>query len=666
MFRLNSFRARVISWGALMGSVVLILMLSINLSSIEEQINHHIEKRIEYTRNAYQTALVAPLAEQDYVTLRDIIDIWRKSGDISYLAIMGANGSRMVSTGLTGNESLPALGRADSAYHVSFDVIQAGTLYGSVQYGLLIDYLSATREKLILYNIVAALLGICLSSILLVIFSRHVVKPLVNLSSAAEHITSGNYDVPLQNTGVSELDSLLKHFRAMALTVSSKISMLEWQAQHDALTSAFNRRAFEQRASELLDDPTVANVTMLYIDLDQFKAINDNCGHSAGDILLTRVAHLLESRLSNTFVARIGGDEFGAVMPLGNEQDIQKMAQAIIEDIAKIQFDWEGQSYRVGASIGVASSSSLGTRSLRELMIAADTACFGAKDLGRNRIQIYHPNDDYFRQRREELHSVAQLDSMLAQNRFALHYQRFSPLAGDRPSHAEILLRVRNAEGGFDIPVKFISAAERYNLMPRIDHWVIESACQQIAQWEKEKREIGIECFSINISGASLSDERFPDFVLDQIHSSSVSPKKLCFEITESCAIANHKLALHFIESVRQAGATVALDDFGSGLSSFGYLKRFQADFLKIDGTFISNIDTDSANFATVKAIVTLARAHGLRTVAEFVHSNSILQVIREIGVDYAQGFHCHAPEPLDTLSHGTRVSMPRRESINL
>ncbi|MDR2207859.1 MAG: EAL domain-containing protein [Azoarcus sp.] len=640
----------MISWGALIAAVVLISMLSINLRSIEEQIDHQIETRIEYTRNVYQTALSTLLVESDHATLHNIIKTWRESGDISYLVIMDANGNRMASTGLTDDASLPLPGKADSVYHVRFDVIRSGHHFGSVQYGMLIDDPGTTRDKLILYNIVAALTGIGLASILLILFSHYVVKPLINLSNAAEHITSGDYDVQLENTGVSELDSLVKHFRAMALTVSSKISMLEWQARHDALTSVFNRRAFEQHISELLDNPEVTDVTMLYIDLDQFKAINDNCGHSAGDILLTRVAHLLESRLNNAFVARIGGDEFGAIMTLSNDQDIQKMARLIIEGISNIHFEWEGQSYHVGASVGVASSRSLETRSIKELMIAADTACFGAKELGRNRIQIYHPNDDYFRQRREELHSVAQLDNMLAQNRFALHFQRFSPLAGDRPSHAEILLRVRNTEGGFDVPMKYINAAERYNLMPRIDHWVIESACRQIAQWEKDKFETGIECFSINVSGASLSDEHFPDFVLNQIQFCNISPKKLCFEITESSAIANLKPALHFIESVRRAGATVALDDFGSGLSSFGYLKRFQADLLKIDGMFISNIDTDSANFATVKAIVTLARAHGLRTVAEFVHNNSILQVIREIGVDYAQGFHCHAPEPLDTL----------------
>ncbi|MCL2644648.1 MAG: EAL domain-containing protein, partial [Betaproteobacteria bacterium] len=585
----------MISWGALMGAVVLILMLSINLHSIEEQINYQIEARIDYTRNAYQTALVTLLTKQDYATLHDITGTWKQSGNISYLVVIDVDGNRIASEGLRSNEPLPVPGRENSVYHISFDVTYAGRNYGSVQYGLLTDYLSATRENLILYNTVAVLVGISLSCILLLVFSSHVVKPLINLSNAAEHIASGNYDVQLENTGISELDSLLKHFKAMSLTVSSKISMLEWQAQHDALTNVYNRRAFEKHASELLDDPMIVDVAMLYIDLDQFKAINDNCGHSAGDILLTRIAHLLESRLRHAFVARIGGDEFGAIISLNNEQNIQEIARAVIKDISNVHFDWEGQRYRVGASIGVASTSSLGTRSLKELMIAADTACFGAKELGRNRIQVYHPNDDYFRQRREELRSVAQLDSMLAQNRFALHYQRFSPLAGDRPTHAEILLRVRNTDGGFDVPVKFILAAERYNLMTRIDHWVIESACHQIAQWEKEKQEIGIECFSINVSGASLSDEHFPDFVLNQIHSSSISPKKLCFEITESSAIANLKPALHFIESVRRAGATVALDDFGSGLSSFGYLKRFQADYLKIDGAFISNIDTDSA-----------------------------------------------------------------------
>ncbi|MDR1854906.1 MAG: EAL domain-containing protein [Azoarcus sp.] len=651
MANLNSFRARVVGGGALMGAAVLVMMLAINLHSVSEQIERQIETRIESTTAAYQTVLVAPLAEQNYATLHDILDIWEKTGDLTYLVVMDSNGQRLAEAGLSHNTALPEPGSDGATRHVRFEVTYLGQHYGTVQYGLSTDYLSIARDKLILYNVGAALAAICLSCVLLMIFSRHVVKPLLRLGRAAERITSGDYDVQLKDTGVAELDRLTQHFSTMALTVSSKMAMLEWQAQHDALTDAYNRRAFEKRTVELLEDPMVVDVAMLYIDLDQFKAINDSCGHNAGDILLTRVAHLLESHLAGAFVARIGGDEFGAVVTHNDEQATLDLAQGIIDDIAQIHFEWEGQTYRVGASIGVASSCALGSRSFKDLLIAADTACFGAKELGRNRIQVYRPNDDYFRQRNEDLRSVAQIDNMLAQGRFTLYHQRFAAL-GDlsQPSHTEILLRVRNPDGGIDTPATIIHAAERYNLMPHIDRWVIESACQQISQWEKDQIEVGVERFGINISGSSLSDDRFADFVLGQIRTSGVNPKRLCFEITESSAIANLRPALRFIESVRRAGSTVALDDFGSGLSSFAYLKRFQADYLKVDGAFISDIDIDSTNLATVRAIVTLARAYGLRTVAEFVHSADILGTVSDIGIDYAQGFHCHTPEPLSHL----------------
>ncbi|MDR0702552.1 MAG: EAL domain-containing protein [Azoarcus sp.] len=651
----DSFRKRVIACSLLMGSILFALMLTINLYSVGEQIERQIDARIDATATAYRAVLVGPLVGRDYAALHDILKVWKETGDLTYIVIMNAKGQRLTEIGLEHGAPPPAPGSAGTAVrHIRFDVNYLGQHYGSVQYGLSTDYLAIDRKKLILYNCFGALVGICLFSLMAIALARHIIKPLLDLSAVAERIGSGNYDVRMDATGVSELDSLIGHFRSMALTVSSKVSMLEWQAQHDALTDAFNRRAFQQHTAGLLDDPGGPNVSMLYIDLDQFKAINDNCGHSAGDILLTRVAHLLESRLDNAFVARIGGDEFSAVVTLEDEADVRQLAQSIINDISNIHFEWEGQSYRVGASIGVASCRALGTRSLKDLMIAADTACFGAKELGRNRIRVYRPNDDYFCQRREELRSVAELNNMLAQNRFILYHQRFSPLAGNRGNHAEILLRVRNSEGGVDGPANLIHAAERYNLMPHIDRWVIESACRQISQWEKDSSPISVDCFGINISGASLSDERFPDFVLGQIRASGINPKKLCFEITESSAVANIEPALHFIESVRKAGAVVALDDFGSGLSSFAYLKRFQADYLKVDGAFISNIDGDSTNFAIVKAIVTLARAHGLHTVAEYVHSASILQLIREIGIDYAQGFQCHKPEPLEQLAlHG-------------
>ncbi|MDR0716963.1 MAG: EAL domain-containing protein [Azoarcus sp.] len=650
MFNRHSFRARVTGWGILTGAIVLALMLIINLHSVEAQIELQTKARIESTTVAYQAVLAGPLAEHDYATLHDILDIWKQNDDVAYIAIMDASGKRLATIGMESDAPLPPSGPGGPAIrHIRFDVNYLGQHYGTVQYGLSTQSFVLARGELILYNSIIALVGIALFCVLLALISSHIVKPLLYLSKAAERINSGDYDVKLQTTGLAEIDRLSTLFSTMALTVSSKISMLEWQAHHDALTDVFNRRAFEIRMAELLADPMVVDVSMLYIDLDQFKAINDSCGHAAGDALLARIAHLLESLLGDAFIARIGGDEFGAIVTPASEQDVDILAQGIIESIANIHFVWEGQTYRVGASVGVASSCALGTRSLKDLMIAADTACFGAKELGRNRLQIYRPDDDYFCQRRAELLSVTQLDSVLAEDRFVLYHQRFVSLE-NVPSHAEILLRVRNAEGGIETPAHFIRAAERYNLMPHIDRWVVENACRQIAHWEKEQCDIGIERFGINISGASLSDERFPDFVLGQINASGVNPKRLCFEITESAAVANLKLAINFIERVRRTGVSVALDDFGSGLSSFAYLRRFHADYLKVDGAFISNIDTDPTNLATVRAIVTLARAYHLQTVAEFVHKKSILDIVHDIGIDYAQGFHCHEPEPLLAL----------------
>jgi diguanylate cyclase (GGDEF)-like protein len=650
-FGLDSFQARVVGWGLLMGAIVMALMLTINLHSIEGQIELQINARIHSTETAYKTILATALIEHDYALLEDIATTWRQTDELSYLVFMDAEGQWLTKSGIEQDAKLPEPSQRGEVRHIRFEVDHSGQHYGTVQYGLSTAYLSEARNALILHNGMVALIGIFLSCILLLLISKHIVKPLLRLSNAAERISTGNYDVRLKTTGLSELDRLSNCFSNMALAVSNKMSMLEWQAQHDALTHVHNRRAFENHITDLFADPDVADLTMLYIDLDQFKAINDSCGHIAGDELLARIAHLLESRLEDGFVARIGGDEFGAILIEENDDDIRKIAQSIIDDISRTHFVWEGQTYRIGASIGIANCNSLSSRSLKELMIAADTACFSAKELGRNRIQFYLPDDEYFRQRREELRSVAQLDSALANGRFVLYHQRLVPLSKKHPSHAEILIRIKNAEGKDEPPASFIHAAERYNLMPHIDRWVVESTCRQIAEWQKSGRDIGIDRFAINVSGTTLSEERFPDFVLSKIAATGVDPKRLCFEITESSAIANLKPALNFIESVRRIGATVALDDFGSGLSSFAYLKRFNADYLKIDGLFVNNIDRDSINFSTVQAIVTLARAHCLHTVAEFVHSAAILDVISKLGIDYAQGFYLHEPEPLARLN---------------
>ena len=430
---------------------------------------------------------------------------------------------------------------------------------------------------------------------------------------------------------------------------------LAWQARHDPLTGLHNRRAFEQHLRERLA-ASPAGLYMLYIDLDQFKAINDSCGHTAGDELLVDLTRQLAERAGRAFIARLGGDEFGLILDQASQADALALASAIIDDVRSIPFYWEGRSFRLGASIGVAGGAGIG--SIKDLMIAADTACFAAKERGRNRAEVYSPEDDYFRQRAEEFHSVAQIHSALAEGRFVLYHQRLKAIRPDLRDHAEILLRVRDASGEIHGPASFIRAAERYNLMSWIDRWVVTATCEQLGRWLREGFECGIDRFAINVSGASLSDPNFPGHVREQLKVNGIAASQLCFEITESCAVSDLDAALSFIEEVRGLGAAVALDDFGSGLSSFAYLKRFNVDYLKIDGMFIQNLDSDESNRAVVQAIVTLAKAHRLTTVAEFVSSPELLEASRQLDVDYAQGFNCHVPEPLSALreSFSTRA----------
>ena len=285
-----------------------------------------------------------------------------------------------------------------------------------------------------------------------------------------------------------------------------------------------------------------------------------------------------------------------------------------------------------------------------DLLIAADTACYAAKERGRNRVEVYSPTDDWYRQRSEDFRTMPQLTAAIAEGRFLLFHQRLEPLKPGLPLTAEVLLRLSDPLGKISSPSRFIATAERYNLMPYIDRWVVENVCRYVSDWQRSGQALPFAHLAVNVSGASLGLRDFPAFVRQQIEHYAIDPALLCFEITESCAVSNLEPALDFIAQMHALGATLSLDDFGSGLSSFGYLKRFKVDFLKIDGQFVQNIDHDASDRAVVEAIVQLARAHGLLTVAEYVCNAAVDRSIQEIGVDYAQGFVRHKPEPLPTV----------------
>ncbi|MDR2165786.1 MAG: EAL domain-containing protein [Zoogloeaceae bacterium] len=435
---------------------------------------------------------------------------------------------------------------------------------------------------------------------------------------------------------------------------------LVYQAEHDYLTGLCNRRTFERQLQAALKavKPTDQSIVVLYIDLDQFKLVNDSCGHMTGDRLLIDLAQILRdcvAEYSDGFLARLGGDEFGVLLTDRDESAAMRCARHIIEKVRTHIFTFNDRSFRLGVSIGVARARPGEMTDFTELLIAADTACYAAKEHGRNRAELYVCNNTYFQQRSEEFRSIGQVMDALQKGRFILYFQRMQMLLPGLKSHAEILLRLKDADDQIQAPARFIEAAERFNLMPYIDRWVLENTCRQLAEWQRAGIDCGIECFAINVSGSSLSEADFPDFVQSQIDSHGVDPRRLCFEITESYAVGQLDTALRFIERMHALGAELALDDFGSGLSSFGYLKRFKVDYLKIDGMFVKNLDNDVTDRAVVATMVQLAHVYGLKTIVEFVHNNAVLEISNALGCAYAQGYACHVPEPLQNLG------LPRR-----
>jgi ammonium transporter, Amt family len=425
---------------------------------------------------------------------------------------------------------------------------------------------------------------------------------------------------------------------------------LSHQAKHDMLTGLINRSEFEQRLTRLIErlDDGPAQHLLCYIDLDQFKLVNDVCGHAAGDALLRQLAGVLKRGLRNAdTIARLGGDEFGVILancPLDRGIGI---AEAMRERVHDFRFPWHDKVFAVGASIGlVPLSRSLGN--LADALGRADAACYAAKDTGRNRVHVYDPDDREVSLRKGQMKWVTRIQRALDEDGFRLHYQAIAPIGdpNDTAGHFEILLRMAHDGDEAAPPGAFIPAAERYGLMPEIDYWVVEHTLRWLDAY-RESGGHGIRRCAINLSGATLGNDKHTQRISDSLARYRIEPSLICFEITETAAMANIEQARRFIDEIKQIGCQFALDDFGSGLSSFGYLRDLDVDLVKIDGSFIREIDRNDVDRAMVEAIVGIARVMGLGTIAEFVENAQVLAVLREIGVDYAQGYHLARPRPL-------------------
>ena len=429
------------------------------------------------------------------------------------------------------------------------------------------------------------------------------------------------------------------------------IANLSWQATHDALTGLANRREFEYRLelalNNLADQP--GRHALLFLDLDQFKLVNDTSGHAAGDELLRHICTLLQQGVrEGDTLARLGGDEFGILLENCAPEAAEQVAESLRQTVESLHFVWKGRPFVTTVSIGLVHIDEVPT-TLEASLRAADMACYMAKEKGRNRVQVYHDDDSDLSTRFGEMAWIQRLHMALDDNRFCLYSQEIAPLrpsAAQCSGHIEILLRLRDETGRMILPDSFIPAAERYGMMTTLDRWVVQNVFKIIADCLKSGHHQGpMPLCAINLSGTSIGDDAFLEYLRQQFQIYAIPPELICFEITETSAIANLGSAIRFINELKSLGCRFSLDDFCAGMSSFAYLKHLPVDFLKIDGSFVKDMLDDPVNRAMVEVINHIGHVMGKQTIAEFVESPQIEQALLEIGVDYAQGYVIERPQ---------------------
>ncbi len=521
-----------------------------------------------------------------------------------------------------------------------------------------------SQREAILQSLAIMLAGLAVSLLLAWRIGRQITRPILGLTHTVSRIAEGHLDERVEQSGPAELGILQRGINHMAGHLQSMqgrmrehidqaTARLVYQASHDALTGLINRREFELRLERALLSALQQNRqhALCYMDLDQFKVINDSCGHVAGDELLRQLAVLLKSSLRERDVlARLGGDEFALLLENCSIADALEVAETFRAEVQRFRFKWADRVFSVSMSVGVVAIDR-DSDSAASLLSAADAACYVAKERGRNRIHLYEIRDLDLARHRGEMQWVNRIQRALEEHRLNLYWQEVRPTDGRSGAarHVELLLRMRDDDGSEIQPMAFIPAAERYSIMPALDNWVIEETMKLCRRYLGSGN--AQQClFAVNLSGVSLKDPTFHQMLLDHLQAYPAMGPHLCFEITETAAIGNLAVVNEFIEAMRRFGCRFALDDFGSGLSSFTYLKNLKVDYLKIDGAFVRDIASNPIDRSMVEAIHRIGHQMGLKTVAEYVESDQALALLRQIGVDYVQGNGVHSPEPLATL----------------
>jgi diguanylate cyclase (GGDEF)-like protein len=542
----------------------------------------------------------------------------------------------------------------------------------------LLSEIEILNERLTLVLLFLLFIFILLTGSTLELQVRHRLK---KLSIAANLLTAGKYNAALPDRSNDEIGELTTAFSIMrdalaayhrqlqgeidnhrrtAKALEVEKERVSYQATRDPLTGLINRREFERRLTELLRQTDIDDSfhVLLYMDLDQFKIVNDTCGHTAGDALLQQISLCLEERIrQNDSLARLGGDEFGVLLKYCDLDNALKVAETLRQVIQNFDFIWEDKSFRVGISIGAVGVDKH-SGGINNLLSAADSACYIAKESGRNRVQLYRKTDEDLARRHGDMLLMTRINEALNKDRFELYCHPIVPVSHSSPDyfHYEILVRMRERNGDLTPPGAFIPAAERYDMIKLVDRWVIDHTFDYLLHHERP----GKLRFSINLSGKTLSDKGLLEHIENRIQNGDIGKHEICFEITESAAVISLGTARRFMESLKQYGCLFSLDDFGRGMSSFSYLKTLPVDYVKIDGSFIKDIVIDPLGRAIVNSINEIAHTMNLQTIAEYVENQAIVEELQRLKIDHAQGFHICMPFPLSKLSgHKTHGVTP-------
>jgi diguanylate cyclase (GGDEF)-like protein len=561
----------------------------------------------------------------------------------------------------------------DTSFLESNAAKKAPTVIGQIYITISTQRIDAIKKSLIWKSILLGFVGFLISGLLAYRFGNSIVKPIIGLANSIQTLGTGQLNLRVDEDAAGEIKVLQLGFNNMATHIQQShdllqdriqdaTRMLRHQAQHDSLTGLTNRQEFERKLAIALDSVKKTNAKHIfcYMDLDQFKVVNDTCGHHAGDELLRQISLILSQRVreEDTF-ARLGGDEFGLLLEncdLPNALMIAEEMRVMIQDF---RFVHENRMFKIGVSIGMVEI----TREMEDLgaiTSCADAACYAAKDNGRNRIHLFRHQDNDLAKRHVEMEWVGRINLAMEEERFCLYCQAILPLQpNDETTFYEILIRKIGEDGTIILPMAFIPAAERYHLMAELDRWVIKKTFSVYQELFDSQHFNSSHLLSINLSGMSLSDKGLLDYIKEQFEIYHVPPTRICFEITETSAIINLTNTVNLMQSLKLIGCKFLLDDFGSGMSSFAYLKNLPVDYLKMDGGFVRDISRNPIDLAMAKSIQSIAKAMQIKTIAEFVECQKTLDLLREMGVDYGQGFYLGTPMPIEsTISNFRQLSL--------